>query len=637
MTISSLSSLSARQLGLGTAVQKTRRTDAALPWLLWITFFLLYSSTAAPSIVALFDDTLEFQLVLPTFGIAHPTGYPLYTLLGGVWSRLLPFGNWAWRANLLSAFAAATTVVAVFILARRLTRDATGRGDNWAGLAAAAAFGFGPIWWLHATIAEVYALHNLLTAVILWSALSLPDLTGPARSRRVMVMLALIGLGLTHHRTVVLLLPGLFIFLLWTTPALLRPQRVWLVWLAALLAPLLLYAYLPLRAAQGVADLNGSYANTWGGFWDHVLARQYASFFAANELSRSYTTGDWQRLWLAQTGWLGVGLSVLGLGMLAVRNVRPGWVLILLALAVNLLFAASYQVSDAEVFMLPAWLCAALLAGGGLAFIRRRLAHTRWKTGISGLVLLLLLAGGGRGAAINRSGDWTTHDYAVDMAKVAFPPDSRVIGIEGEITALKYMQQAEQLGLAATGVIANDPAARREALIAARAADAPPYLTRELEGIASDYSFTGEGPLVRVWPRGEVVDQTPSIRSNLVMLDGRLRLEGYDLQRLAWASGPAARLTLYWRPTAALDRDLKVSLRIVDAAGNPLLLADGSPAVMDAYPLRQVAPTTTWASGVQVRDVHEISLPDSTDARLLLIIYDAASLEEVGRLEATLP
>jgi hypothetical protein len=80
-----------------------------------------------------------------------------------------------------------------------------------------------------------------------------------------------------------------------------------------------------------------------------------------------------------------------------------------------------------------------------------------------------------------------------------------------------------------------------------------------------------------------------------------------------------------------------VSLRIVDAVGNPLLLADGSPAVMDAYPLRQVAPTTTWASGVQVRDVHEISLPDSTDARLLLIIYDAASLEEVGRLEATLP
>jgi len=611
--------------------------DVALPWLVWLAFLLLYSSTAAPSIVAIFDDTLEFQLVLPTFGIAHPTGYPLYTLLGGVWSRLLPFGNWAWRTNLLSACAAAATVALLFVLTRCLTRTATGCGDAWAGLAAAAAFGFGPIWWLQATVAEVYALHNLLVVATLWSAVTIPDTADSARNRRVMLTLALIGLGLAHHRTVVLLLPGLFVYLLWTAPALLRPQRAWLAWLAALLAPLLLYAHLPLRATQGVADLNGSYANTWPGFLDHVLARRYTSFFAANPLSHSYTAADWWQLWLAQTGWLGAGLSALGLGLLADRRLRPGWVLILLTLAANLLFALSYQVGDPEVFMLPAWLCAAALAGGGLAVIRRRLPHTRWTTAISTFVLLLLLAGGGRGAAVNRSGDWATHNFAVDMAKIDFPPSSRVIGIEGEITALKYMQQAEQLGLVATGVVANDPAVRRDALAAALAAGAPTYLTRELEGIAGDYSFTGAGPLVRVWPRAEVVEQTPALHSDLTLLDGRLLLEGYDLQRLAWAGGPAARLTLYWRPTTTLDRDLKVSLRIVDAAGNPLAQADGSPAVVDAYPLRQVAATTTWAPGVQVRDVHEIALPDSADAHLLLIIYDATSLEEVGRLEAPLP
>jgi 4-amino-4-deoxy-L-arabinose transferase-like glycosyltransferase len=143
---------------------------------------------------------------------------------------------------------------------------------------------------------------------------TIPDVPDSARNRRVLLMLALIGLGLAHHRTVVLLLPGLFVYLLWTAPALLRPQRAWLAWLAALLAPLLLYAYLPLRAAQGVADLNGSYVNTWAGFWDHVLARRYTTFFAANALSRSYTAADWWQLWLAQTGWLGAGLSVLGLG-----------------------------------------------------------------------------------------------------------------------------------------------------------------------------------------------------------------------------------------------------------------------------------------------------------------------------------
>lgn len=630
-------SVDARKLEREAVAAESSRVDAALPWLVGIAFFLLYGSTAAPSIIALFDDTLEFQLVLPTFGIAHPTGYPLYTLLGGIWSRLLPWGNWAWRSNLLSAGAAAATIALLFVLARRLTHTPTGRGDNWAGLAAAMAFGFGPVWWSQATVAEVYALHNLLATAILWTALTIPALTGAARNRRVLLLLALIGLGLAHHRTVALLLPGVFVYLLWETPTLLRPQRAWLGWLAALLAPLLLYAYLPLRAAQGVADLNGSYVNTWAGFWDHVLARRYTSFFTVNELSRSYSVDAWWRLWLAQTGWPGVGLSALGLGMFADRRARSGWVLILLTLVANLLFAISYQVGDPEVFMLPVWLCAAVLAGGGLAVIRRPIRNARVRTALSACVLLLLLVGGGRGAMVNRSRDWAVHDYAVDMAKVAFPPGSRVIGIEGEITALKYMQQAERLGLAATGVVANDPAARRAALVSALDARAPTYLTRELEGIAGDYSFTGEGPLVRVWPRGEVVAQTPSIRSDLALLDGRLRLEGYDLQRLEWAGGPVARLTLYWRPTAKLDRDLKVSLRIVDAAGVPLVQADGGAAVIDASPLRQVAATTTWAPDVQVRDVHEIALPDSVDAQLLLIIYDAANLEEVGRLTTSLP
>ena len=641
------SSVHARQsaslLKRGTATLASSRADIVLPWLVGIAFFLLYAATTAPSIVALFDDTLEFQLVLPTFGIAHPTGYPLYTLLGGVWSRLLPFGTWAWRVNLLSAGAAATTVALLFVLTRRLTHATTGRNDNWAGLTAAIALGLGPVWWLQATVAEVYALHNLLTVAILWAALTIPAVNGAACHRRVMRMLVLIGLGLAHHRTVVLLLPGVLVYLLWVAPSLLRPQRAWLGWLAALAAPLLLYAYLPLRAVQGVADLNGSYVNTWAGFWDHVLAQRYTGFFAANELSRGYTVGAWGRLWLEQTGWLGAGLSVLGLGVLADRRARSGWGLIVLALVTNLLFAVSYQVGDPEVFMLPAWLCAAVLAGGGLAMMRRRLPHTRVQVAFSAFVLLLLLAGGGRGAAVNRSDDWAVHDYAVDMAKVAFLPGSRVIGIEGEITALKYMQQAERLGLAAIGVVANDPAVRRAALSAALDARAPAYLTRELEGIASDYSFTGEGPLVRVWPRGEVVEQTPSIRSDLTVLGGRLRLEGYDRQRLDWAGGPVARLTLYWRPTAVLDRDLKVSLRVVDAVGAPLVRADGIDAVIDAGPLRQVAATTTWAPGVQVRDVHEIALPESATrpgdaaARLLLIIYDAANLEEVGRMETSLP
>jgi len=64
------------------------------PLIVWVAFLTLYVVTAAPSLVELFDDSLEFQVVAPTFGIAHPTGYPLYVISGGLWSRVIfPFGN----------------------------------------------------------------------------------------------------------------------------------------------------------------------------------------------------------------------------------------------------------------------------------------------------------------------------------------------------------------------------------------------------------------------------------------------------------------------------------------------------------------------------------------------------------------
>ena len=82
---------------------------------------------------------------------------------------------------------------------------------------------------------------------------------------RMALLALLVGLGLAHHRTIVLALPGAAVYLLWSVPGIWRPRRAWLLWLAALLLPLLLYLYLPLRAAMGAADLHGSYTNTWAG------------------------------------------------------------------------------------------------------------------------------------------------------------------------------------------------------------------------------------------------------------------------------------------------------------------------------------------------------------------------------------
>ncbi len=619
-----------------------------LPFVVGAAFAAAYALRTAPAIVTLFDDTLEFQLVLPTAGIAHPTGYPLYTLLGFAWSRLLfPVGEWAWRVNLLSALLAGAAVGVVCALAQRIAHKQG--GPAWAsaaaGVGAALAFGLGPVWWAQATVAEVYALHLLLAALILLLALIAADAPPARRPRLIIALAALCGLGLAHHRTMVLLFPALAVYLLWQVPVLRRPSRLWLLCGSALILPLLLYAYIPLRATMGVADLNGSYVNTWQGFWDHVLARRYGAFFSANDLAVQRKPGDWLILAATQMGWLVAALGVLGIALgLLRRGARAPWLLIALTLATNLLFALLYHVGDVEVFLLPVWLCLAVGLGGlmqmaALAAQRRRAGA--WVGALLALVLLAAaaLGAGGRAPLPPRAG-WATHDYALALSAPQFAPGSQVLGLEGEMTAIRYMQAAHGRAQNAVPVVANDETARRAWLDAAMASGAPAYLTRELPGIEEAFSFGGEGALVRVWPRGQAQAQQPQHPAEQPFADGALNLIGYDLALLDGSNGRTADLALYWQPQRALAQTLKLSLRVVDGAGATLALPAGTPAQQDLFPLRMVAPTTTWLPGEVMRDTYQIELPAAAlreGARILVIVYDSVTLAEAGRWEADVP
>ncbi|MCB0047178.1 MAG: DUF2723 domain-containing protein [Caldilineaceae bacterium] len=611
--------------------------------LVFLFAFALYGRTAGPGIIALFDDSLEFQLVGPTLGIAHPSGYPLYTLLAFFWSRmLLPMGNWAWRMNLFSAFWGALTLALLFHLTTRLVTRADGRANWWAGLAAVAAAGVVPVWWQQATVAEVYTLHNALMLALMDVAIGINrTLDAPGAFRRRMTWIAfLAGLGLAHHRTSALLLPGLALYLLWSVPNIWKPRRAWLAWAGAFLAPLLLYGLIPLRAGMGVTDLNGAYVNSWTGFWDHVLARRYGAFFADNALAVTRTPRDWLALFVYEMGAPALLLALLGLPWLADRRGKPvkAWIFVFVVGLTNLIFALNYHVGDVEVFLLPVFLCLAMFAGAGVGTLERLLTPRSPVAGrVAQAAALLLLLAAGRDGVLNRSQEWAIHDYAEAMARVDFPPDSMVVGLEGEMTALKYMQQAEGLAANAAPIVADDPARRAQLVADGVAAGQPVYLTREIAGIEALYSFSADGPLVRVWPRGEIGIAAYAQPLDVAMADGALRLLGYDADVLAQHGGPALSLALYWQPDQAIDRNYKLSLRIVDEAGAPLTNPNGETAVADRFPLRQVAPTWSWKAGEIVRDVQIIQLPPGWEsARLQVILYDAESVAEAGRWELNL-
>ena len=102
----------------------TGRAPAArvAPFVAALAALALYAVTVHPGLPA--GDSGELITVVATGGVAHPPGYPLYTLLGRLWLVPVPFGSAAWRMNLLSALGQAAAVGVLALAMARATRSA---------------------------------------------------------------------------------------------------------------------------------------------------------------------------------------------------------------------------------------------------------------------------------------------------------------------------------------------------------------------------------------------------------------------------------------------------------------------------------------------------------------------------------
>jgi len=82
--------------------------------------FIVYLFTLAPSVVQI--DSGELAAVQATLGIAHPTGYPLFTIIGYIFSLIpLPF-TIIYQLNLLAAVFCSAGI-AVFVYTAKLLLD----------------------------------------------------------------------------------------------------------------------------------------------------------------------------------------------------------------------------------------------------------------------------------------------------------------------------------------------------------------------------------------------------------------------------------------------------------------------------------------------------------------------------------
>jgi hypothetical protein len=223
---------------------------------------VLYVSTMAPTVTS--EDSGELITAAYTLGIAHPPGYPLWCILGKLFT-FIPLGSVAWRVNLLSAVLGAVSVGLLALVTDRFARH--GR----LALTAALLFAVGRDFWSQCVIAEVYTLNVLFIVLLLWLLLRFED---ALKLRWLYLAVFRVGLGLTAHSTMgplaVLFLAWLFLRHLYLF---LRPLLL-VNLLAAFLLGLSVILYLPIRSATDPV-MDWGKPESLSAMLDHFLRRQY--------------------------------------------------------------------------------------------------------------------------------------------------------------------------------------------------------------------------------------------------------------------------------------------------------------------------------------------------------------------------
>jgi hypothetical protein len=632
-------------------ISKTKMTARArVEWdwfvstALFVVTLLIYLKTLAPSVAYMFDDSLEFQLLASRMAIAHPTGYPFYSLLLKL-ATFLPFGDVAYRANLLSAVSGAGAIAFLYLAARSVTRRFV-RAENPLGeilarapaLVAALTFAFGETFWSQAILAEVYALQALLTAVMLWLVLRWGEIQGEPRARSEkkapLVLIAFwAGLMLTHHRMSVLIFPALAVYGLSYDRSFLRQPRTLVKLVLAFVLPLLLYLYLPIRGMT-TSSLDGAYQNTPAGFLNWVLGTAYTVFITQNPLSEARDASYYWTL-LVHTftafGWLAAFGGCIAAFLRAWRE----WLLLTLGLAANLVFALTYRVADINVFFIPTFLFGAMFLAAGLAgllwlafyALSNRVAAIAACAGALALLWIPMGMYQANVARVDLSNKTDVIEYGRAILAQPLPNNATIVGILGEMSLVRYLQETQGLRPDVETIAADKEAERFQAIDAAMQRGRTVFLTRPLAGIEKQASLTSVGPLIELQRKANRQDApTPAHVLNADF--GDVKFVGYT-RDADDADGRTISLTLYWQVLKKIENNRLVSLKLIDAKGRVAGQIDRQP-VRDAYP------TSAWRNNEYIADAYDVPIfvgAAPGEYALQVTLYDPESGHVYGQQE----
>ena len=232
-----------------------------------------YLTTLCPTVYV--GDSGELSTIAYTLSIAHPPGYPLYTLVGWLFSHL-PFGGVALLMNFETALFSAVSIFFTFLFLRLiLAKFGAFHNDRATSIISALGsllWGFSNTLWANSVGAEVYTMGCAMISVMLY----LFALNIVLKHFKLTVFLAyLFGFSLANHLSAIALAPVFIAMIIINKP---RTSLILWAGLAMCLA-LTIYFYLPIRSANyPIIDWN--HPADLRTFIGHISGERYQGYFA---------------------------------------------------------------------------------------------------------------------------------------------------------------------------------------------------------------------------------------------------------------------------------------------------------------------------------------------------------------------
>ena len=433
--------------------------------------FIIYLFTLAPSVVQI--DSGELTAVQATLGIAHPTGYPLFTMIGYLFSLIpLPFSK-IFQLNILATIYCSIGVgVFTYTIKYCLDNILVFRKKNLSKESAkkekkkskeqstekqieipenfkliTALFGglslaFSRTFWFQSTSVEVYSLHLLLITLIIFFLLKayVKSFENDKLSNWLLFAFFL-ALGFTNHLTTLMILPGTaylyFSRYKFNSASFKKLALMITLFILVLIA---IYSYLPLRASQNPI-LNWGNPIDWERIYRHVTGRQYQVWlFTSFDSAGKQFNHFWNIL--PFEFFIGLLFVLIGLIVSLFRSKTLG-LFILISFLFTLFYSINYDIHDIDSYFLLAFIMLAFFSSfGALKILEMKSLPKNY--GLIGLGLVLVIQLFFNFREVDQSGVYTYEDYTKAILNTS-PKNSIIFSYQWDyfISASYYYQYVE--------------------------------------------------------------------------------------------------------------------------------------------------------------------------------------------------